>query len=119
MKIGEEAIANLNDNYRRIRNTFRFILENIGTENSTISFNYSELEEIDKFILARLFQLDEIRRKNIKRIFFHVFYKALFEFCLLADEPSFILTSVKIFYTAIRLQIKTENKIHILFCIVR
>ena len=30
MKIGDEVLSNLNDNYRRIRNTFRFILGNIG-----------------------------------------------------------------------------------------
>ena len=62
MKIGDEVLSNLNDNYRRIRNTFRFILGNIGSTEIDFSFNYSELEEIDKFILARLYELETIRK---------------------------------------------------------
>ena len=57
MKIGDEVLSNLNDNYRRIRNTFRFILGNLSSTEIDFSFNYYELEEIDKLILARLYEL--------------------------------------------------------------
>ncbi len=81
MRIGDEVIANLNDNYRRIRNTFRFILGNIGNFDINNATQYGELEEIDKFILAKIFHLSSLRKKAIKEYSFHNFYKALFEFC--------------------------------------
>ena len=54
MRIGDEILSNLNDYYRKIRNTFRFILGNIGNTISEDCIDYENLSELDKYILARL-----------------------------------------------------------------
>ena len=81
MRIGDEVLSNLNDNYRRIRNTFRFILGNIGNISSKDCLDYDDLEEIDKYILSRIYELNVFRSKAIQDYSFHNFYKSLFEFC--------------------------------------
>ena len=118
MKIGDEVLSNLNDNYRRIRNTFRFILGNIGSTEIDFSFNYSELEEIDKFILARLYELETIRKKSLNEYAFHIFYKALFEFCSV-DLSSFYFDISKdtLYCNGIEDNIRI-NKIKVLFQIL-
>ena len=118
MKIGDEVLSNLNDNYRRIRNTFRFILGNIGSAEIDFSFNYSELEEIDKFILARLYELETIRKKSLNEYAFHIFYKALFEFCSV-DLSSFYFDISKdtLYCNGIEDNIRI-NKIKVLFQIL-
>ena len=81
MRIGDEILDNLNDYYRRIRNTFRFILGNIGEQSLPKCINYNDLEEIDKYILAIIYNLHNKRSEAIRNFSFHNFYKALFEFC--------------------------------------
>ena len=118
MKIGDEVLSNLNDNYRRIRNTFRFILGNIGSTEIDFSFNYSELEEIDKFILARLYELETIRKKSLNEYAFHIFYKALFEFCSVDLSSFYFDISKDILYcNDIEDNIRI-NKIKVLFQIL-
>ncbi|MAH88693.1 MAG: isoleucine--tRNA ligase [Pelagibacterales bacterium] len=118
MKIGEEVLNNLNDNYRRIRNTFRFLLGNIQHSNFDDVFEYSKLEEIDKFILARLYQIESIRKKSLKDYTFHVFYKVLFEFCSV-DLSSFYFDISKdvLYCNDIDNRIR-KNKVKILFKIL-
>jgi len=118
MKIGDEVLSNLNDNYRRIRNAFRFILGNLGSREIDFSFNYSELEEIDKFILARLYELETIRKKSLNEYAFHIFYKALFEFCSVDLSSFYFDISKDILYcNDIKDNIRT-NKIKVLFQIL-
>ena len=81
MRIGDEILSNLNDYYRKIRNCFRFILGNI--KNTTIEdcLSYDHLTDLDKYILARLSELNDKRSNAIKNHSYHNFYKSLFEFC--------------------------------------
>ena len=62
MRIGDEILSNLNDYYRKIRNCFRFILGNINDSKIEDCLDYESLSEIDKYILARL---SELNQKNI------------------------------------------------------
>ncbi len=118
MKIGDEVLSNLNDNYRRIRNTFRFILGNIGSKEIDFSFNYSELEEIDRFILARIYELEVLRKKSLKEYSFHVFYKALFEFCSVDLSSFYFDISKDVLYCNDIKDNFRNNKIKILFQIL-
>jgi len=115
MKIGDEVLSNLNDNYRRIRNTFRFILGNIGSKEIDYSFKYAELEEIDKFILAKLYELETIRKKSLKEYTFHVFYKALFEFCSVDLSSFYFDISKDVLYCNDLEDNLRKNKIRVLF----
>ncbi len=81
MRIGEEILSNLNDYYRKIRNSFRFILGNIGDITLNDCVNYESLTELDKYILAKLANLNKLRINSLNDHAYHTFYKALFEFC--------------------------------------
>ena len=88
MRIGDEILSNLNDYYRKIRNTFRFILGNIGSTTIIESINYENLDELEKYILAKLSELETLRLTCLKNHTYHTFYKTLFEFCSI-DLSSF------------------------------
>ena len=88
MRIGDEILSNLNDYYRKIRNTFRFILGNIGSTNIKDCINYENLNELEKYILAKLCDLEALRLTCLKNHTYHTFYKTLFEFCSI-DLSSF------------------------------
>ncbi len=81
MRIGNEILSNLNDYYRKIRNTFRFILGNIGKTQLQDCIKYENLADLDKYILARLASLNNLRLKALESHTYHTFYKMLFEFC--------------------------------------
>ena len=79
------------ESYRKIRNTFRFILGNIKDEFTKIDFDsleISNLPELEKFILHKLFTLDKSVKENLKNYNFHKLYKDLLNFCSL-DLSSF------------------------------
>ena len=118
MRIGDEVLTNLNDNYRRIRNSFRFILGNIGSFNTKESINYSELEEIDKFILAKIYSLNLLRKKAIKEYSFHVFYKSLFEFCSVDLSSFYFDISKDTLYCNTLKDHKRKSKVTVLFNIL-
>ena len=79
------------ESYRKIRNTFRFILGNIKDEFTKVDFDsleISNLPELEKFILHKLFILDKSVKENLKNYNFHKLYKDLLNFCSL-DLSSF------------------------------
>ena len=118
MKIGNEVLTNLNDNYRRIRNTFRFILGNIGMQRIEEVELTSNLDEVDKYILARLYQLESIRKNALKEYSFHTFYKALFEFCSVDLSSFYFDINKDILYCNSLEDNKRKTKVQILFQIL-
>ena len=81
MRIGDEVLSNLNDYYRKIRNCFRFLLGNISDAKIEDCLTYDSLSELDKYILAKLSDLNYKRIDAIKEHSYHNFYRQLFEFC--------------------------------------
>jgi isoleucyl-tRNA synthetase len=51
LKIGSEIIKSNVDTYRRLRNTIRFILGNLSDFSEDSSLEYSDLTDLDKYIL--------------------------------------------------------------------
>jgi isoleucyl-tRNA synthetase len=91
MRISDEILSNLNDNYRRIRNTFRFILGNIQDnleDQSLDAIEFENFNELEKYILHKIFILDVSIKENLKNYNFHKMYKELLNFCTL-DLSSF------------------------------
>ena len=79
------------ESYRKIRNTFRFILGNIQDDYNQVdlkSLNIKNLPELEKYILHKLYNLDQIYKQNLKEYNFHKLYKELLNFCTL-DLSSF------------------------------
>ncbi len=79
------------ESYRKIRNTFRFILGNIQDNFQKIdikSLNIKELPELERYILHKIFTVDLNYKENLKNYNFHKLYKELLNFCTL-DLSSF------------------------------
>ena len=79
------------DAYRKIRNTFRYILGNLKDNFSQIDFkniNYEDLTELDKLMLHKIYLLNDSFHKNFKSYNFHILYKDLLNFCTV-DLSSF------------------------------
>src|SRR5258708_16361855 len=58
IRVSFEILDRLADAYRRIRNTFRFLLGNLGDFDAARDpQSYARLDEVDRWILARLGRL--------------------------------------------------------------
>jgi isoleucyl-tRNA synthetase len=71
------------ESYRKIRNTFRYILGNLedfDPSHDTVAF--SEMHSLDQFILLRAAALDKDVREHYGNFTFHRLYAALKDFCI-------------------------------------
>ena len=86
MRVDNSILAQHAESYRKIRNTFRFILGNIKDNFEKQDFNKIDLNsfpELERYILGRLFHLDKSIEENLKNYNFHKLYKELLNFCSL------------------------------------
>ena len=70
--------------YRKIRNTFRYLLGNLNDNFSEIDFenlNIKKLPELEQYMLNRIYLLNDNFQKNFKSYSFHNLYKELLNFC--------------------------------------
>ncbi len=79
------------ESYRKIRNTFRYLLGNLNDEFSKIdkeNLEVDSLPELEQYMLHRLYLLDTNFKKSFKKYDFHNLYKELLNFCTI-DLSSF------------------------------
>ena len=91
LRIDDTILNQHAESYRKIRNTFRFILGNIQDDYNQVdlkNLNIKNLPELEKYILHKLYKLDQIYKQNLKEYNFHKLYKELLNFCTL-DLSSF------------------------------
>ncbi len=72
------------ESYRKIRNTFRYLLGNIKDKFEEINFekvDLNELPELEQFMLHKLYSLNINFKKYFKNYDFHNLYKELLNFC--------------------------------------
>jgi len=81
LKIGPEIIKHQADAYRRLRNTFRFLLGNLHGYDVKEKIDYGRMPELEKFILHRLAELDVLVRDCCSKYDFHTMFTALHNFC--------------------------------------
>ena len=70
--------------YRKIRNTFRYILGNLNDKFSEQNFNQidiNKLPELEQYMLHKISILNENFHKNFDNYTFHNLYKELLNFC--------------------------------------
>src|SRR5689334_2696853 len=81
LRIGQDIIKANVEAYRRLRNTVRFMLANLSgfTEQERIS--HDQMPELERFMLARLAELDAIVRKAYENFDFGLVNSTLFNFC--------------------------------------
>ncbi|HUK86960.1 MAG TPA: isoleucine--tRNA ligase [Terriglobales bacterium] len=79
----EELMQRVAENYRKIRNTFRFILGNLhGFDPARDAVAFGEMRALDRYMLLRAVELAEQVREWYERFYFHRIYQAVNEFCV-------------------------------------
>ncbi len=72
------------DSYRKIRNTFRYLLGNLNDNFETNNFeevDINALPELEQYVLHRLYCLNNNFKKYFRNYDFHNLYKELLNFC--------------------------------------
>ncbi|NVM26032.1 MAG: isoleucine--tRNA ligase [Desulfobacterales bacterium] len=95
IRLSQEILDRLTEAYRRLRNTFRYLLGNLYDFNPVSdSIPYQELLELDRWALHRLQELTERVVEAYKRFEYHSIYQAIYNFCVLTLS-SFYLDVLK------------------------
>ena len=95
IRISPVILERLAESYRKIRNTFRFLLSNLYDFNpDQNSVAYPDLEEIDRFLLHRLSELEKQSREAYRDFNYYPVLHALHNFCVV-DLSSFYLDILK------------------------
>ncbi len=103
VRIGKEVLAGTGDAYRKIRNTFRYLLGALDGFTDAEKLPVAEMPELERYILARLATLDAELRQAAEDFEFNRYSRALTDFmnedlsafffdirkdCLYCDAPS-------------------------------
>jgi isoleucyl-tRNA synthetase len=81
LRIGEDIIKSNVDAYRRLRNTIRFMLANLDGFDKSEHLTHGEMPELERFMLAKLAELDALVRAGYEAFDFNRVFAALFNFC--------------------------------------
>jgi isoleucyl-tRNA synthetase len=79
--IGPDIIKAQVDAYRKLRNTLRFLLGNLAEFEESERLDRDEMPELDRWVLHRLSELDELVRQCVHDFDFHKLFVALQNFC--------------------------------------
>lgn len=103
VRIGKEVLAGTGDTYRKLRNTFRYLLGALDEFEESEKVAVAEMPELERYVLARLAELDAELRAAAEAFEFNRYSRALTDFanedlsafffdirkdCLYCDAPS-------------------------------
>ncbi len=98
VRVSPEMLKQLSEAYRKIRNTARFILGNLGNGKGfnpdTDMVQLDKISDIDKWALSRLDGVIEKVKKSYEDFDFYLAYHAVHSFCVV-DMSNFYLDIVK------------------------
>ena len=95
IRISKPILSQLSDAYKKIRNTARYILGNLGGFNpDTDMVSDSELTELDKWAIMKLDTLIDKVNEGYNAFDFHVAFHAIHNFCVI-DMSNFYLDIIK------------------------
>ena len=84
LRIDYSILDQHSDSYRKIRNTFRYLLGNLNDNYEEINLekiNLKKLPELEQFMLHKIYCLNLEFEKYFKNYDFHNLYKELLNFC--------------------------------------
>ena len=84
LRIDYSILDQHSESYRKIRNTFRYLLGNLNDNFSEVdleNFNPKELPELEQFMLHKIYILNHNFNNYFKNYDFHNLYKELLNFC--------------------------------------
>jgi isoleucyl-tRNA synthetase len=95
VRLGDEILKRVTDAYRRVRNTFRYLLSNLyDFDPARDAVSLGEMPEIDRWALHRLAELEDRARAGYESYEFHRVFRAVVDFCGV-DLSAFYLDVLK------------------------
>ncbi|ASV66023.1 isoleucine--tRNA ligase [Cytobacillus sp. FSL W7-1323] len=95
VRVSDPILKQVAEVYRKIRNTFRFLLGNLADFDPAVHrVSYDDLREVDQFMLVKLNKLIETSLQSYENYEFAGIYHAVNNFCTL-DLSSFYLDFAK------------------------
>ena len=81
LKLDKGILQSQAESYRKIRNTFRFLIGNLNNFEESEKINEENFPELEKYLLHRLWEVDQIVKKCVKTFNFHLMFTTLLNFC--------------------------------------
>ena len=81
LKLDNSILQAQSESYRRIRNTFRYLIGNLNGFNDNEKINEDKFPELEKYILHRLWEVDQIIKDCVNTFNFHLMFTTLLNFC--------------------------------------
>ncbi len=81
LRVGKEILKHQADQYRRLRNTLRYLLGNLDGFTEAERLPVAEMPELERWVLHRLWELDAMIREKIEAFDFHALFTQLHNFC--------------------------------------
>ncbi|MDD5137053.1 MAG: isoleucine--tRNA ligase, partial [Candidatus Omnitrophica bacterium] len=83
VRLSPEILTRLADAYRKIRNTYKYLLSNLfDFDPFKDAVPYGDMLEIDRWILSRFSELVKESEKNYDAFEFHKVYRDIYGFCV-------------------------------------
>jgi isoleucyl-tRNA synthetase len=95
LAVSPGILKQMSEAYRKIRNTLRFLLGNLGDfdpERDTV--DYSELTELDRYALLKMHRVTGRVLRAYRNYEYHPVYHTIYNYCV-ADLSSFYLNVIK------------------------
>jgi len=80
-RIGDEILKGVADQYRKLRNTFRYLLGALDGFTEAERVDVSAMPELERYVLALLGQLDATLKQAVADYDFNTYVRALTDFC--------------------------------------
>ena len=80
-RIGDEILKGVGDQYRRLRNTFRYLLGALAGYDESEAVAPEDMPQLERYILARLKQVDSALREASAGYDFDRYVRTLVDFC--------------------------------------
>ena len=81
VRIGKEILAGTSDAYRKLRNTFRYLLGALDGFDESEKLDVSEMPDLERYVLHLLSKLDAELRTAVEAFEFNRYARALSDFC--------------------------------------
>lgn len=80
-RIGDEILKGVADQYRKLRNTFRYLLGALDGFDESERLGVDEMPELERYALHRLWQLDGDLKLAVAEFDFNTYVRKLTDFC--------------------------------------
>lgn len=88
LRVAKERLKYQQDTYRRLRNTLRYLLGGLDNYADSEVLAYDELPELEKWVLHRVYELNQNMLTNLEKFDFQSWFSELHNFCAV-DLSSF------------------------------